>query len=69
MVFLGEIFFLSANLMGKMSVSDLGRKNILKALHALKKIVLVEEKNNVATSCREKTFPLWSEKKLRPHAH
>ena len=52
-----------------MSVSDLGRKNILKALYALKKLILIEEKNNVATSCHEKIFPLRREKKLRPHAH
>ena len=36
-------------------------KNILKVLYALKKLVLVEEKNNIAISCREKASP------LRPH--
>ena len=37
----------------KMSVSEMGRKNILLALCALKMIVFVEEKNNVATIFRK----------------
>ena len=47
---------------GIFSVSTFDGENILKALNALKTIVFVE-KNNVATTCREKYVPLRREAK------
>ena len=55
MVFWGK-YFLSANLMEKFLSLTWTVKNILKTLYALKNIVFVERKKNVATTCREKKF-------------
>ena len=53
MVFFGE----------KNSVCEMGRKNILLARCALKNIVFIEKKHNVATTCCEKKILLRCEAK------
>ena len=64
--FFRERQFLSENLIEeKKIVSEMGRKNVLLALCALKNIVFLEEKNNVATTCcKKKILPRCEAKKI-----